>query len=546
MHKIWTSIYFTKYSQKACREFAYKLFAVANRDADMILDFSSEFTFSEKFANLEYMYKAFNRASTDNILYNINIYFSGISNIDLILKENGEAPYIYHEYSIDQGLLSDMNHDRKISFENFASGKILPIVCDISADGQRYHNYKEGMFESSGTGGTFNLMHNGHRLLLSLAAMLTDKVLYVGVTDRVLLTKKSNPEAIESPETRILVVNDFLTKFKKDLEYRFITLKHPMESWDMDYKALIVSEETMKAIDVYNNLRQTANLDNLEHAILRLVESHQHDAKFSSSQLREIIVNSLANKDDFKMLKETFITAVHHLTKGQPNSVEQTFLGNHANYRTKDDIPVFDVKSGDRTLKAEYIFLQLCLRYRSSKRFYHTLEHILDCIQKLKRDFEAQLTSEDFHLAVLSIFYHDVVYDSKAKDNEEQSATYFNEAASVLDLSLSHKEIIASIIRHTEKHDIPEKSDKSNLFKAVMDVDLSILSDRIEKYIPYAINIRKEYSYIPWAVYQVERAKVLRYLSSKSPIFHCNCYKEEDVRRNVAYEIENLLNQSDL
>ncbi|WP_411897963.1 hypothetical protein [Elizabethkingia occulta] len=58
-------------------------------------------------------------------------------------------------------------------------------------------------------------------------------------------------------------------------------------------------------------------------------------------------------------------------------------------------------------------------KYNSKNRYYHNLFHLENMIYELKNieDFV-----NDFDTLLFSVFYHDIIYKSTAKDNEEKSA----------------------------------------------------------------------------------------------------------------------------
>lgn len=114
-------------------------------------------------------------------------------------------------------------------------------------------------------GGTFDHLHAGHKILLSVAAWLaTDKVI-VGVTgklladqslslvlmctspiDESLLVKKSNRQVLETISTRISSVRAFCTRFKPSLEYDIVPISdvYGPTAWDGNIQALVLSYET--------------------------------------------------------------------------------------------------------------------------------------------------------------------------------------------------------------------------------------------------------------------------------------------------------------
>lgn len=58
-------------------------------------------------------------------------------------------------------------------------------------------------------------------------------------------------------------------------------------------------------------------------------------------------------------------------------------------------------------------------RYTSSGLAYHNLEHIAACLSLLE---EYKHLASGYNQVEVALWYHDVVYDPKQKDNEEKSA----------------------------------------------------------------------------------------------------------------------------
>lgn len=112
----------------------------------------------------------------------------------------------------------------------------------------------EKSFNSVALGGTFDHLHSGHKLMLSLAALLSRNRIMCGITATEMLTTKTHPEKLETLEERIFGVNEFLKEFKfcvndfeRDNVVEIVTLRDPygptIELEDLE--ALIVSPETL-------------------------------------------------------------------------------------------------------------------------------------------------------------------------------------------------------------------------------------------------------------------------------------------------------------
>ena len=78
--------------------------------------------------------------------------------------------------------------------------------------------------EYSCLGGTFDSMHLGHKVFLSVGSLASKKLL-VGVTSQFMLTKKSYSYIIESLPKRKWNVAKFLHVFDKYLEPELYTLE---------------------------------------------------------------------------------------------------------------------------------------------------------------------------------------------------------------------------------------------------------------------------------------------------------------------------------
>lgn len=64
-------------------------------------------------------------------------------------------------------------------------------------ENSKYDKLESKQFENVVLGGTFDRLHNGHKILLSTAALKCTKKLTVGVTDIIMLKCKSLPKLIE-------------------------------------------------------------------------------------------------------------------------------------------------------------------------------------------------------------------------------------------------------------------------------------------------------------------------------------------------------------
>uniref|UniRef100_A0AC34GCE5 Cytidyltransferase-like domain-containing protein n=1 Tax=Panagrolaimus sp. ES5 TaxID=591445 RepID=A0AC34GCE5_9BILA len=147
-------------------------------------------------------------------------------------------------------------------------------------------------------GGTFDRLHNGHKVLLSTAALLSDKIT-CGVTGGDMNRKKTLYELIEPLDRRIDIVEEFL----KDVTDE-VTVVDVQEIQDpfgpaiiiKDLDCIVVSDETVKGGQAVNQKRKERGLSELDIQKIELVEGNDEilkEVKLSSSSQRHQLLGSL-------------------------------------------------------------------------------------------------------------------------------------------------------------------------------------------------------------------------------------------------------------
>ncbi|CAB3220678.1 unnamed protein product [Arctia plantaginis] len=156
-------------------------------------------------------------------------------------------------------------------------------------------------YENVAVGGTFDRLHNGHKILLSQAALRSTKHLTVGVTDVNMIQSKKLWELIEPVETRINVVLNFLKDINPDLEYNVFPLQDlygPTKD-DPKYELIIVSEETAKGASKINEKRVEGGLAPIDVHVIGLApdtspqKDIEEENKVSSSNQRMRLLGTL-------------------------------------------------------------------------------------------------------------------------------------------------------------------------------------------------------------------------------------------------------------
>ena len=89
----------------------------------------------------------------------------------------------------------------------------------------------------------------------------------------------------------------------------------------------------------------------------------------------------------------------------------------------------------------------------------------------------------------MALWFHDAIYDPKAKDNEQRSAELCRRTAEEAGLPEAFGRKVYDLVLTTQHHGAPEGGDA----RLLVDIDLSILGRPREAFDEYETNIRKEY-----------------------------------------------------
>ncbi len=177
---------------------------------------------------------------------------------------------------------------------------------------------------------------------------------------------------------------------------------------------------------------------------------------------------------------------------------------------------------------------ELALLYDDPGRHYHGLAHV-NALLALALEYHPALS--DPAAVEAAIWFHDAIYDSRAKDNEARSAALALEklAPRIAGERLAR---IAAMIEATAAHEVPGLADSATRRDAALflDMDMSILGAAPAAFDAYEQAVRREYVWVADPAWRAGRAAVLKTFLARPHIFHTREFRdrfERQARENM-------------
>ncbi|NOQ37190.1 MAG: N-methyl-D-aspartate receptor NMDAR2C subunit [Methylococcaceae bacterium] len=167
--------------------------------------------------------------------------------------------------------------------------------------------------------------------------------------------------------------------------------------------------------------------------------------------------------------------------------------------------------------------------YHESHRYYHTEQHIDECLQLF--DTYHYLAKKPLEVE-FALWFHDAVYNTEAADNEDKSALWAKEIllhGGVKDTVITR--IYNLILATAHQQQAPQTNDE----KLLVDIDIAIFAASSERFAEYQQQIRKEYAWVSEHIYQQKRREVLNNFYNSPILYYC-----DEIRKQL--EIQARLN----
>jgi predicted metal-dependent HD superfamily phosphohydrolase len=177
----------------------------------------------------------------------------------------------------------------------------------------------------------------------------------------------------------------------------------------------------------------------------------------------------------------------------------------------------------------------LTLAYAEPHRFYHTARHVSECLAWCDRTRSLATHPDEVEIA---LFFHDLVYEPAAADNEAASAARFRVLAQDDGVDEASAARIANLIEATAS-----RTHQEGDAALVVDMDLSILGAAPSRFAQYERDIRREFASFSDTHYQAGRALFLRSFLDRDRIYTTRIFAallEAQARANLASALGKL------
>ncbi len=137
-----------------------------------------------------------------------------------------------------------------------------------------------------GMGGTFDHLHEGHKLLISTALSVSKKVV-IGLTSESLLKKKKFFSKMQSYDDREDAIISYVSETSDLSRVEIIKLEDPYGPpiHEKDYEGIIVSEETYQNALTINKMRESNGFKPMIIIVIPILKDSNSN-KISSTAIR--------------------------------------------------------------------------------------------------------------------------------------------------------------------------------------------------------------------------------------------------------------------
>lgn len=193
---------------------------------------------------------------------------------------------------------------------------------------------------------------------------------------------------------------------------------------------------------------------------------------------------------------------------------------------------------GGSKADADDVYQEVYDYYSEPGRHYHTPRHIEHCLTQFDL---ASAEMEDADSVEMAIWFHDLIFDAQARDNELQSARRFVELAGD-SMDGEFKTRVYDLIMATAPPRIPKSKDQ----EFMLDIDLSSFGLPWTDMLRDSIAVRKESRQLTDAQFFPGQLAFLESLVGREHFYFTEYFRsriEESARSNINRYLKNLGDQ---
>lgn len=179
------------------------------------------------------------------------------------------------------------------------------------------------------------------------------------------------------------------------------------------------------------------------------------------------------------------------------------------------------------------LFKSMLKHYSEQSRFYHSRSHLEHCLAQFD---EARSAIPDPDAVEIALWFHDVIYDPFACDNELKSAELFMQKLG-RQIDPDRAELIHRLIMATVHDRLPGCINAA----FVVDIDLSSFALPWKEFEEDSAAIRREYEHLPDEEFYAKQYRFLHGLASRETLYSTPYFKE----RKESLARENLTRRLD-
>ena len=192
---------------------------------------------------------------------------------------------------------------------------------------------------------------------------------------------------------------------------------------------------------------------------------------------------------------------------------------------------------GGTELAADRVLADIVGRHSETHRRYHGQSHLIALFDLMDLHAPQIAPGSPPRLAV---WWHDLVYDPRARDNEDRSADIARQRLDAMGAKPPVIDETCTLILMTKNHwDGPSAGDGDYF----LDADIAILGAPPAVYDVYAANVRHEYAFASDDAFRAGRSAFLKSASARPRLFRTDVFETTyaaQARANMQREIASL------